>query len=161
MSDDVLKIIPKNPDYVPSDQSQVEAVAALEKLLPDGEMCNAEVYQDMNFIDCGENLESVICPECGAKTEIDYFAEEDPGLEWWYHLNDLMEDNPVPAIEVAMPCCGKKIQFMDVKFNWPCGFARFELSIYNPNISENLSKSELQRFEIILGCELIQVRAHY
>ena len=161
MSDDVLKIIPNNPSYVPSDAAQSEAVTALEQLLPEGEMCNAEVYEEVSFIDCGENLESVLCPECGKETLLDFFSEDDPGQTWWYRLNDLLEEMLVLKIETPMPCCGKSVPLTKMKFNWPCGFSRFELSIYNPNIHENLNESEIVKLSKILGCELSQVRAHY
>jgi hypothetical protein len=50
---------------------------------------------------------------------------------------------------------------MDIEFDWPAGFARFELNVMNPNVKDNLTKTQLLQLEEILGCPLKQVRAHY
>jgi hypothetical protein len=161
MSDDVLKLIPKDPEFVPTQAAQVAAISALEKLLPEGEMCEAEVYDTLTFIDQGENLEAVVCPSCGRRTAIDFGSDEDPGQAWWYQLSDELEDNDPSTMTTEMPNCEHRIKVVEIGFEWPAGFARFELSIYNPNTTENLNNSELRKLEEILSCELLQVRAHY
>jgi hypothetical protein len=70
MSDDVLKLIPADPHFVPSDAAKKAAVAALEKLLPEGERCRTEDFGRVTFIDQGENLESILCPACGTKLSL-------------------------------------------------------------------------------------------
>ncbi|HEX3145554.1 MAG TPA: hypothetical protein VHQ64_16385 [Pyrinomonadaceae bacterium] len=50
MSDTVLKFIPTEPFYIPDARTHANAVALLEKLVPEGEMCEAEVYEHLTFI---------------------------------------------------------------------------------------------------------------
>jgi hypothetical protein len=160
MSDDVLKIIPKNPDFVPPAGTHEAAVRELQRLT-EGETCEAEVYETIAFIDPGENLEAVVCPKCGQKTQFDYFTDDDPGCTWWYELAERLEETPPSELHSTMPCCGNTVKMIDLTFDWPAGFARFELSIWNPDRATNLDAQQLARLESILGCELRQVRAHY
>lgn len=161
MSDDYLKIIPADARHIPPAERHARAIQHLEHLFPDGEECTVEIYDAVQFIDQGENIEAVICPACGARTQIDHFSEDDPGLQWWYELGDRMEQDPAEAIVTTMPCCRADAQLLDLEFDWPAGFARFELNIRNPNVSENLSAAQVAEMEAILGCKLKQVRAHY
>ena len=161
MSDDVLRIIPRDITFVPTPEGQAKAVEKLEEILPDGEMCNTEVYEDVTFIDCGGNLERISCPACGKDIEIDYFEENDPGTNWWYEVTDKLQTAKAQSLETKLPCCNAVVPFTQIKFDWPAGFSMFELSIYNPNIDRNLNDAELSQLETVLGCSLSQVRAHY
>jgi len=161
MSDDYLKIIPADPHHVPPAECHARAVAYIEKLFPQGEECAADVYDAVQFIDQGENLEAVICPACGARTKIDFFSDRDAGLQWWYELGEEIEQTSAESIVTAIPCCHTSVRLVDLEFDWPAGFARFEVSIRNPNVAENLSVEQLAELEAVLGCKLRQVRAHY
>ena len=55
MSDNILRLIPTEATYVPDAEARVSAVRLLEGFLPDGEMCEAEVYESVTFIDPGAN----------------------------------------------------------------------------------------------------------
>ena len=79
MSDHVLSIIPIDQNYIPRAEAQQIAVALLQEMLPDGEMCQAEAYDQLRFIDQGENCEAVLCPSCGRRFPIDFLTEDDPG----------------------------------------------------------------------------------
>lgn len=161
MSDDVLKLIPTDPEYVPSEEAQQSAVAALERLLPEGEMCEAETYDRVTFIDQGENLEAVICSGCNARLELYEGAQAEAIGSWWGEVMESLEELAPGTISVEMPCCRKSVQLVSLRFDWPAGFARFELSIWNPSIEQNLSAEQLTELQQLLGCNLTQVRAHY
>ena len=163
MSDDGLKLVPKDPAFGPTPAAQAAAVTAPEQLLPEGEMCQAEVRNCLWFIDQGENLEAVVCPYCGGRTTFDFHSEDDPALDWRYELSDKFEDEETNLSDLLteMPSCSHQVKVMDIEFDWPAAFARFELSICNPNVSENLATDQLGQLESLLGCELKQVRAHY
>jgi hypothetical protein len=64
MSDDYIKLIPTDTSYVPSKPLRIEAIRLLEQMLPEGEECEAEVYDRVTFIDQGENLSIIVCPSC-------------------------------------------------------------------------------------------------
>ncbi len=161
MSDDALKIIPKNPHIIPAADTHEAAVKELERLLPEGERCRVKVYEALAFIDAGVNLEAVVCPKCGKKTQLDYSASRDWGYDWWRDVANQLNYTSPSEVNSTMPCCGGEVNMLDMEFDWPAGFARFELSIWNPNISSNLDDQQLAKLEAILGCELRQVRAHY
>jgi hypothetical protein len=152
MSDDYLKIIPVDAHHVPPADRHANAIEYLEHLFPEGEDCTVEVYDAVQFIDQGANFEAALCPACGARLELS---------EWWYDLGERMEQDPAESIVTTLPCCSASVRLLDLQFDWPAGFARFELSIRNPNVSENLSAPTLAELEAILGCKLRQVRAHY
>jgi hypothetical protein len=86
--------------------------------------------------------------------------EADTNTEWYYTEIDDRASADFKGVSAEMPCCKQMVPLTTVKFDWPGGFARFELSIWNPEIS-NLSPQQLAEFESILGCKLLQVRAHY
>jgi hypothetical protein len=161
MSDDVLKLIPADPHFVPSAAAQAAAVAALEKLLPEGEMCRAKDFGHVTFIDQGENLESILCPACRTKLSLYGSPESESNCDWWHSIMDNLEEGDFEGVSGQMPCCGRPVPVTSLQFDWPGGFARFELCIWNPGLGENLTPTQVAEFEAILGCKLLQVRAHY
>jgi hypothetical protein len=163
VSDDVLSIIPLDQDYIPSAEAQQKAVALLKEMLPDGEMCQVEVYDQLQFIDQGENCYAVFCPSCGQQFPIDPFTEHDPGMVWWYELIEARSAGAsIEQLQTKMPCCGARVPFTSLKFDWPAGFAHFRLSIWNTNVADGLLTDEqLARIEALLSCKLTQIRAHY
>lgn len=161
MSEDYLKIVPIESDFVPPEASHEAAIQLLEEFFPEGEKCEAEVYDEIQFIDQGENLEAVRCSACGVVTAIDFFSEEDPGSTFWLAASEKLDGANISDVEVHMLCCQRTVPFTSLTFEWPAAFARFELNVHNPNVGENLSESQLSQLEDILGCKLTQVRAHY
>jgi hypothetical protein len=140
LSDDVLSLIPVDQDYVPSAEARAKAVVLLQEILPDGEMCEAKVYDELRFIDPGANREAVLCPSCGGRFKIDYFSEnDDPGPTWWLGISQAApEDGSIKDVRTNMPCCGSTVPFAWREFDWPAGFAHFAVSIWNPNVRDGL-----------------------
>lgn len=162
MSSDYLKLVPANPHYVPASVAQERAVAALEALLPEGSECETQDFGRVSFIDQGENLEAVLCPACSTRLPLyDDSPDASANQDWWCRIIDEVENGDTEGITVTMPCCSRSVPLTSLQFDWPAAFARFELSILDPGVGENLSKEQLAEFEKILGCELRQVRAHY
>lgn len=161
MSSDYLKLVPADPHYVPDEGAQERAVAALEALLPEGSECEAQDFGHVAFIDQGENLEAIFCPSCSKRLPLYDSPDASANHDWLYSTLDEIEDGSTERITVTMPCCSHSVPLTTLRFDWPAAFARFELSILDPGISENLSKEQLAQFEKILGCKLRQVRAHY
>lgn len=161
MSDDYLKIVPVEVSHIPVAGAHQAAIELLEGFFPDGEECEVEVHDTVQFIDQGENLERVYCPACQGTIEINFLAKNDPGASFWFDLSERLGEEEVFEMSVVMLCCGKSVPFTSLTFDWPAAFARFELSVRNPDSSENLSAAELSELEQVLGCKLRQVRAHY
>ena len=167
MSESMFKLIPVERGFVPPAAKHGAAIRKLEELAPDGEEVEARVHPHLEFIDQGENLEAIICPSCTRRLEIDHFSEDDPIGEWWrqasdaadvHHGDDIFELNPEATCQ--MPCCQARVKFIDLMFDWPGGFARFELTVSNPNLT-TLTQPQIEELEQILSCRLSLIRAHY
>jgi hypothetical protein len=99
------------------------------------------------FVDCGENFERAICPACGG----------DPGLDW---LGTLYEGNGLRLAVVELPCCGTRAHPNEVRFEWPCGFARFQIAARDPSVAQ-LSGEQLHQIASALGLPVRQVLQRY
>ncbi len=150
---------------MPDESKYADAIKKLESWTPDGEEVGVTVYDHVEFIDQGDNLETIICPAC--ETRLDKFADK-LIADWWEYASliaDVIKGNGAYRLDesctVKMPCCQKESKFTDLKFHWPAGFARFELFAHNPCLESNLRNDRLHELEEILGSTLIQIWAHY
>jgi hypothetical protein len=108
-----------------------------------------EVSEAPRFIDQGSNWERVICPNCNAVIDI----------SWWRHAMDVASESEFRSLAVIVPCCGTETYLNELKYEWPAGFARFSIEIWNPEL--DIAGSKLQELEIALGSSLIKIWAHY
>jgi hypothetical protein len=167
MSDYYLSIIPEDPSYVPAADAQSRALEAFRSFLtkkkpfqakafyrrdePEVEI-EVEVSEDIQFVDQGENFESVSCPAC----DIEIDAES-----WGEWMDKSHESNFVDR-SVTMPCCGCQTELNALRYDWPAGFARFVLRALDPELKDGLLPvDKLSALEEILGCKLRQIRATY
>lgn len=156
MSDTFLKLVPLDPNFVPGTHEQAEAVALLSAAFPDGEDVEAEVYDTVTFIDNGENTEAIVCTVCGRSLD---FADE-LAAEVMGQLNDAIDAGSISTQTITMPCCGAIVAATSLRFDWPVGFARFELSIRNPNADRPIPDEVRQRLEVAIGAPLLEIWAH-
>jgi hypothetical protein len=60
-----------------------------------------------------------------------------------------------------VPCCGALVSLDTLRFDWPCGFARFEIAVRNPARGEyEFTSEELDMLAAILGHPVRQILAH-
>jgi hypothetical protein len=149
MSDNWLILIPKSPDYVPSKEAQDQAIALFKAIAPESDEVKVEVSEHPRLIDCGANLERIICPCC----------HTDLGIDWW--ANWVSEETKLnfPLKPTQLPCCGAAQSLANLIYDWPQGFARFSLEAMNPNIRDLPPGAELN-FEIVLGCGVLKIWQH-
>jgi hypothetical protein len=167
MSEYVLSLIPEDPSYVPPAEAQSQALEAFHAFLtkkkpfqvkasarwdePKVEI-ELDVSEDIQFVDQGENFESVSCPACD--TEIDTKS-------WGEWMGKSSESNFVDR-SVTMPCCGCETELNALRYDWPAGFARFVLRAVDPDIKDGMLPAEkLSALEEVLGCKLRQIWTHY
>ncbi|OIJ86310.1 hypothetical protein BIV23_44055 [Streptomyces monashensis] len=80
MSDDVLSIIPTDPQWQP-DRRRAERTAALAAELAPGLPDGVEVQMDVTWhatftpVDRGDNLERIGCPHCDASIDTEWYAD--------------------------------------------------------------------------------------
>src|SRR5687767_11218965 len=87
-----------------------------------------------------ENTTRVSCSACGG----------DMGAEW---LSDLIESNGVSfdSLDVSAPCCGRVVGVDSLRYDWPVGFARFEICAMNPTRAKyELDTEELHHLAALL-----------
>jgi len=162
MSENYLKLIPRDSYFIPDESTHQDAIELLEKLTPDGEEVEAEVYSELTFIDQGQNLEEINCPSCSTSLKQNIYTEDETDCEKIFNqISEQSDDEELDSGIIQMPCCSNEVKTTDLTFKWTAGFAKFELSVLNPQISEQLSEENVAALSKILGCELLQIWAHY
>jgi hypothetical protein len=139
MSERVLKIIPTDQDYVPSAEQQAKAIAVLREMVPYGAI-EAKVYEDLDFIDQGQDCEAVLCSSCGNRVAVDPFSGTDFAQDWYGNLAEAIaaRTTSVRKFKTTMPCCGASVSLTSLKFDMPAGIARFELCATDPEIETDI-----------------------
>ncbi|WP_037912578.1 hypothetical protein [Actinacidiphila yeochonensis] len=154
MSEDVLSVIPTDPLWQP-ERSAGERLAAVLAELAFGLPSEADVEIDITWhdvvtaVDCGANLERIGCPLCGDSID----------AGWWEDLLESHADDGFATLAVDAPCCGGATSLDALLYDWPCGFARFEAAVWNPERTW-FGDEELALLGSLLGHPVKQVRAH-
>ncbi|MBD2092787.1 hypothetical protein H6F67_23320 [Microcoleus sp. FACHB-1515] len=143
-----LRLIPTSLHYIPPESTHSVAQEALSRLFPEGDIY-LEVYKTTEFIDQGENFEYVRCPFCGADL-----------VAWWGDAMDAAYEAAFEDLSITTPCCHQQTSLEKLDYRAPAGFARFVLSVRNPNRGD-LTEREIELIETILNCKLKQVWAMY
>jgi hypothetical protein len=149
MSDDVLKIIPTDPYFVPGKEAIQEAKTAFSKIILKADEINISIEENVVFVDQGENFERVLCSFCGYKLD-----------EWWNEEMGKASENHFLDLKVLVPCCKKNTTLNDLRYEWPAGFARFIMEAINPYVND-IEESDIKTLESILGVHLRTIKAHY
>ncbi len=150
MSDTLLRLIPEQPQFEPSDAAGEMAVRALKALIPTAAAVNAHRFQEIRFVDQGSNFERILCPHC---------RQEITGH--WSVWMDECSKSRFTQRKVVVPCCQRESDLNDLVYEWPAGFARFVLEVENPDPSEWLPDPAQKSLESILGCGVRQILTHY
>lgn len=151
MSDNWIAIVPEDPRFVPNATAQNRARDRFSEIAPEADEIEIKVSENVQFFDCGANLECISCPSCGAEISVDWWQDrmdEDSDGEEGFNLS-----------AYAVPCCRKKYTLHDLAYDWTQGFGRFALDAMNPNIGEleDIHKRELEK---ILGTKLRVIYQH-
>ena len=125
MSDDLIIVVPADPTLVPTTDAADRVVGALRQIVPGAEFITTEASAGVRFFDCGENFESVSCPECSASINLD----------WWHdRMGEDWGEGGFKLGHVHVPCCGARLTLNDLVYDWPQAFGRFRWQMLNPNI---------------------------
>ncbi|WP_030678957.1 hypothetical protein [Streptomyces rimosus] len=152
MSDEILSVIPADPYWQPG-QAAADRCAALLADPAFGARHGQDVEIDVSWhdplrvIDCGQNLERIGCPHCG--------AEIDPGQ--WSDLVSACYEDEFATLAIRAPCCGTATTLDALDYDWPCGFARFQIAIRNSGRA-GFADDEMTALADALGHPVRQVR---
>ena len=157
MSESVLSVIPTDPHWQPAPDAGKRAAALVLELVstsndgtdadPDDVELDVDWHDAIAAVDCGQNLMRVGCPHCGASVDPEWYA-------------DLLEEHKgvLPTLDITTPCCTTDTSLDRLDFDWPCGFARFEIAAWNPR-RHLLTPEELTSVGRMLGHPVRQILA--
>ena len=148
MSDNWVILIPTDPEFVPDVLARRQACEELTRRLPAAYRIDDDLTDDVRFIHQGANFESVSCPSCG----------EELTLEWWQGAMNAAHAGHFRDLRATPPCCNVPTSLNDLRYDWPAGFARFEIDIKGG--VEGVEASDMSVVEGILGCKLRLVWRH-
>ncbi|MBQ8895714.1 MAG: hypothetical protein IKM32_01755 [Clostridia bacterium] len=120
MSDCIYKIIPESPNGDISANAD-KAIAYLKRKTKPEDITFTD-HGKTAFIDCGENLASISCPLCDAELSFD----------WWGNAMNEAFENGFSELSRTLPCCNRECSLNDLKYDFPCGFAKNEITLTNP-----------------------------
>jgi len=101
------------------------------------------------FVDCGENLASINCPECNSVIEID----------WWSDvMSNLYNEVGFEDLSIKTPCCYKDTSLNNLIYDSSCGFSCIEFDILNPD--HNIPEEFIDKFNNKFGINVRIIRAY-
>lgn len=148
MSDYVLRLIPEQPDFVPSPgiiEKLKQTVAALSL---DADEMVSKLENNVVFVDAGENWGKVICPVC----------KELLTDEWWSQAMGSAWETKFSNLLAQAACCNSTVSLNDLGYEWQVGFARFILEVRNPK--KTLADTDQAILEEVIGCKLKRIDAY-
>jgi hypothetical protein len=148
MSDNWLRFVPADPQYLPSPEAANNARNLLAAFTQHADAVTAKFKESVEFFDPGGNWSGVCCHICGADAE-----------PWWQAVMDTAWDTHFSNLTVIASCCGASVSLNELRYVWPAGFARFVLEAMNPNISD-LTAAEQGMLQETLGCPLRRIWVH-
>jgi hypothetical protein len=149
MSDYVIKLFPKQPEFEPSMETYKETEVYIKSISKNYSDIQLILKVEIRFIDQGSNFESISCP----------FCHNDLSIEWWSEVMEEASEFEFTKLHIKVPCCKRDLSLNDLKYNWNAGFARFSIEFHNP-ITAN-TENITREIEDILSCTLKKVVAHY
>jgi hypothetical protein len=157
VSDTILRLYASDPDYRADPPTAARAKDAAKLMFPGADQIDVEVYSNVTLIDCGENLERIVCPRCGATIAVD----------WWGARMDELADDAWEQADVdaptPSPCCGEPVTVRSLIYHWPMGFARFTIDVWNPSPwpEDNDPNKPATALGEAIGVRLRGLWAHY
>ncbi len=148
MSDTIYKIIACEPDFEPV-REVGENVVELLKGSISADSVEIKYHGQISFIDCGGNLESITCPCCGAELSSD----------WWGEAMEQAAQSEFENLETIVPCCNREMSLNELEYDFPCGFGKWEIDIWNPQ--GELTTEIIQELAKMSGVEVKVVKARY
>ena len=147
MSETILKLIPESPSYVPDKPQQDRANTILKNIYKNAQI-ELITSDTIEFVDQGENFESVSCNLCGKTIDIEY----------WQNAMDKAYERQFKELVFKTPCCHKQTSLNALSYNSPAGFAKFLITVTD---AESKAKPEdLEELQKVLATRLKTVWAH-
>ena len=151
MNDDpstILRIISTNPSYIPVKEKQEQAKDFLTTLYSIN-VINSIYLDTIEFVDQGQNFDSIICP----------FCTKDIDIENWQNAMEKAELSQFTQLTFITPCCSKMTSLNDLRYVTTAGFAKFILTVDDPE--KEIESNEIAELQLILNTPLKIIYTHY
>ncbi len=148
MSDNYLRLVPLDPEWIPSPDIAEKAVCILFKMLPAAAHVCSRVENGVVFYDAGGNTETISCPTCGSELG-----------DWWGEAMAAAIASGFTNLSVVTPCCDAQTSLNDLDYVWPAAFGSFVLEATNPGVSA-FTDAQRAALEEALGARLKTVWQH-
>ncbi len=148
MADQILRIIPADPQYVPAPADQQMALALFSSFVAKADRMNIITGDEIRFVDPGEDWQGVTCPVCGADLN-----------DWIQEAINAAYENGFADLTITTPCCNSVGSLNDLIYEPTAGFASFILEAVNP--INDLSDMQMQFLKGTMKCEIRKVWAKY
>ena len=142
--------IPKEADFIPSKLNQVLAIKSLANSFKNKEV-QSITSDTIEFVDCGENFESVKCNHC--TLEID--------LSFWQSAMSNAYNTNFKDLTITTPCCGVASDLNSLEYYFAQGFARYQLTIQDASLSEKQILDLTAELSQIIGSQLKVIISKY
>ena len=150
MSSHFLVVIPEDTAaQLPENRQALRD--ALAKIVGTDE-ARVKDFGRLQFIDCGENFERILCPACNAELT----------TEWWgKQMDHCWDDESGFDLHAhALPCCGAPMALDRLSYEPVQGFASWFISARNPGRGP-LTEAEVTQLETIAGLKLRAISQAY
>ena len=150
MADYFLVVIPADPNLELPETA--EAVRIQLAAFAGTDEARVKDYGKLQFIDAGQNFESIGCPNCGhdfALPDWHAWMDTDWHGEDGFHLH-----------RHETPCCGTNLTLNDLIYDRPQGFARWFISARNMGRGP-LTSDEVTALEKLAGQKLKAIAQRY
>jgi hypothetical protein len=145
-----LKIIPSNPFFEPSKQQQFNAIQLLISLFVNNEI-KTLLTKKIEFVDQGENFDSVSCNLCGALIDSE---------EWSVAVENALSDS-FNNLSFQTPCCGLVSNLNELNYDMPAGFSKYQMIITDPEYEDYSQNEKILNLQTILGVQVKLIWCHY
>jgi hypothetical protein len=116
-----LIVIPTRPEVTINKETSILLIKFLSRTFRNKEIC-VQIDTNINFVDCGENFEKVICPKC----------EKEIAINYWQEIMDKASKTNFSDMTFKTNCCSTVTDLNSLKYIGDCGFSKYSITIYDP-----------------------------
>jgi hypothetical protein len=124
MSDSTFRVWSRDTNFIPTAAQISQAIGVLKLIFPQATV-QACMFDAVTFIDCGANLEMMMCPLCRPDL-----------IERWGTLMENAHASGFTVLAFTTPCCGKPSSIADLRYEMPVGFVRFVIEASNVDVKD-------------------------
>jgi hypothetical protein len=147
MSDNWLRLIPRDTGALIPKGADKRAKAIVKKLFPRADEISVQRFDELEFIEPGSNMGEIACPSCGKEVS-----------DWWMEALGKWHEEGKKTLVRRSPCCNNSTSLDQFKFEWPMGFARVVIDVMNPGRKD--TAKDIAAIENAVSCPLRVIWQH-